>query len=261
MDITNYNAFTQKLADNLQSDPRVLGLVALGSMAQTNRLPDSWSDHDFFVVTQHSVQEGFRQDLSWLPDAANIVLQVRETAHGLKVLYQNAHIIEFAIFDEQELHLAKVNDYRVIFDRANINAQMAQIVRDSSAEADHFDAERAYAIFLSLLLIGAGRAARGEIISAHQFVKQFALGELTALLVRHLPPAAGAQLDNLNPTRRFERAYPALAAELNAVLLLEPLSSARSLLALADRELRNRLSNYPSAAVEVVQRYLADRLT
>jgi hypothetical protein len=257
MDLLSYNAFTEQLTANLKAYPRVLGLVALGSMAQTRRQPDAWSDHDFFVVTQTGTQEAFRQDVSWLPDMANIVLNVRETAHGLKIIYQNAHVLEFAVFDEQELHLAKVNDYRVLFDHANISAQMAQIAAASTQESSAYDATRSFALFLSQLLIGAGRAARGETISAHQFIKQFALVELLALLAHTLPPIDDAQMDSLNPSRRFERAYPALAAEVNAALLLEPLTAAQVLLGLAERELRPHVLHYPLAAVAVVRGYLA----
>ena len=43
-------AYTRQLVQTLESDARVLGLVALGSMAsETYR--DQWSDHDFWVIT------------------------------------------------------------------------------------------------------------------------------------------------------------------------------------------------------------------
>lgn len=254
MDIHAYNAFTEQLITNLTPDPRVLGLVALGSMAQQSRLPDAWSDHDFFVITQAGVQESFRQDVSWLPNAAYIVINVRETAHGLRVVYQNGHLIEFAIFDEQELHLAKVNDYRVLFDRATIAAQMVQIVEDSSRSS--FDAARSMAMFLGQLIVGAGRAARGEVLSAHQIIKQLALVDLLALLEAYLPAPDKAPLDNFNPTRRFEQVYPALGAQINAMLLQPPIAAAQSLLELADRHLRAVLPDYPTQAVEVTRRYL-----
>jgi lincosamide nucleotidyltransferase B/F len=254
MDLHTYNAFTTQLIANLTPDPRVLGLVALGSMAQQSRLPDAWSDHDFFVITQAGAQEWFRQNLSWLPDAAHIVINVRETAHGLRVVYQSGHLIEFAIFDEQELHLAKVNDYRVLFNRANIAAQMVQIVAESSQSK--FDAARSMSMFLGQLIVGAGRAARGEVLSAHQIIKQFALVDLLALLGAYLPALDKAPLDNFNPTRRFEQVYPALGAQINAMLLQAPIAAAQSLLDLADQQLRDVLPNYPAQAVEVTRRYL-----
>lgn len=47
MDPNAYNQFTETLVGNLNRDERVLGLVAVGSMAATHHQPDEWSDHDF----------------------------------------------------------------------------------------------------------------------------------------------------------------------------------------------------------------------
>jgi lincosamide nucleotidyltransferase len=254
MDIDSYNAFTQQLLENLKPDSRVLGIVALGSMAQQSRMPDQWSDHDFFVITTSGEQEVFRQDVSWLPDEGNIVLHVRETAHGLKVLYASAHVIEFAVFDLQELFLAKANDYRVLYDNADISTRMQKIARSSSYHP--LDETRAFSLFLSQLLIGAGRYARGEVLSAHGFIKNYAIAELLPLLVKYLPAANKKPLDNLDPVRRFELVFPDVAAEINASLLQPPLTCAHELLVLADRHLSAKLSDYPTQAVEVVQHYL-----
>jgi hypothetical protein len=51
MHLDAYNQFTQGLVDNLSANERVLGLVAVGSMAATHHQPDAWSDHDFLIVT------------------------------------------------------------------------------------------------------------------------------------------------------------------------------------------------------------------
>jgi hypothetical protein len=120
MQLEEFRAFSQQLKANLEADNRVLGLVFLGSSAEQGRVPDAYSDHDFFVITVKAVQEDFRQNLDWLPDSANIVIKYRETEHGLKVVFANGHLIEFAIFDEDELLLARVNDYRVDLDKTTI---------------------------------------------------------------------------------------------------------------------------------------------
>jgi len=114
MQLDAFRQWTARLQANLDGDSRVgdsrvIGLVLLGSSAEVSRIPDAWSDHDFFVVTVDGVQENFR---TGLPDAEQIVLHPRETAHGLKVLFADGHLIEFAIFDLKELRLARVNDYR-----------------------------------------------------------------------------------------------------------------------------------------------------
>src|SRR5207237_5609069 len=117
MDRTAYDRFSERLHQRLAADERVLGLVALGSMSG-EPAPDEWSDHDFFVITRAGEQERMRTDLSWLADAGQIVLSYRETAHGVKVLYRNAHLLEFAVFDLEELSLARVNRYRTLLDRS-----------------------------------------------------------------------------------------------------------------------------------------------
>jgi hypothetical protein len=52
-----YLDFQNSLIQNLCEHPDVLGLVFLGSSADTTRA-DEWSDHDFFVVT-HSGKQAF----------------------------------------------------------------------------------------------------------------------------------------------------------------------------------------------------------
>ncbi|HYG62421.1 MAG TPA: hypothetical protein VEL74_07555, partial [Thermoanaerobaculia bacterium] len=132
MDAAAYERFTERLLQSLAADSTVLGLVALGSMAALDTKPDRWSDHDFFVIVRTGEQEGFRRDLSWLPDRGNLVLSYRETAHGLKALYEDGHLVEFAVFDPGELHLAKVNRYRVLLDRGGeVTAAMARIREES----------------------------------------------------------------------------------------------------------------------------------
>src|SRR5437660_8165424 len=123
MERTAYDRFSERLHQRLAADERVLGLVALGSMSG-EPLPDEWSDHDFFVITRPGEQERMRTDLSWLPDAEAIAFSYRETAHGLKVFYSSAHLLEFAVFDFAELQLARVNRYRTLLDRGGVEERM-----------------------------------------------------------------------------------------------------------------------------------------
>ncbi len=142
MELDAFRRWTIRLQANLDADSRVIGLVLLGSSAEVGRIPDAWSDHDFFVVTVDGVQEDFRTDLSWLPDAEQIVLHPRETAHGLKALFADGHLIEFAIFDLKELRLARVNDYRVLLDKTDgsIHRALPELAADSVP--GHFDRKR-----------------------------------------------------------------------------------------------------------------------
>jgi lincosamide nucleotidyltransferase len=253
MKIEAYRQLTENLKSNLDKDERVLALIALGSMAETSRIPDNWSDHDFFVITQTGEQENFRTDLAWLPAHDQIILSIRETAHGLKVLYNNGHLLEFAVFDTAELQVARVNDYRILFDKAEISPMLISLVRD---ELPTVNMHKELSMVLALLLVGAGRYARGEKLSAHLFIKSYALYHLLPLLRQHLAAADPSPLDTLDPIRRFEQVFPEIGAEINQILLLPPVEAALDMLELVDRLLRDTLPDYPAQAADVVKAYL-----
>jgi hypothetical protein len=175
MNSADYHRFSEELRSGLQQDERVLGLVALGSMAEWDYLPDAWSDHDFFVVTQPGTQEAFRNE--WLAGQ-----------------------------------------------------------------------------FLTALLVGVGRYRRGERLSGRELVKAQALRHLLVLLARHRDSPRRSLLDDLDPFRRFEGAFPTLGQELDSLLDRETTEAARILLALALRELPGIL---PEQAVEAIRQRLA----
>ena len=250
MELEAFRRWTQRLIDNLKQDERVLGLVMLGSAAEIRRIPDAWSDHDFFVITQPGVQEAMRVNLDWLPDAEQIVLSPRETEHGLKVLFADGHVIEFAVFDLEEVHRARVNDYRVLFEPAD--GAISALVRQSEerdASAPPFDHGREAELLLSLVVIGSGRVARGEVLVGSRFIKDFALSAYLRMLAHQVAPAPGSIPDNLDPFRRVEQCYPQIAPRIHALLMLPPLDAATALVDLAV----STLHSLPAAALPVVR--------
>ncbi len=255
MDRPAFDSFVRSLEASLASDSRVVGLVALGSMSGLGVPADEFSDHDFFVVTVSGAQEAFRTDLGWLPGAEGAVLVHRETAHGLKVVLPDGHLLEFAVFDLDELLVARANRYAVLFDRGGVAVRMAEVAaKPVELPADRWLSGQ----LLGNLLVGGGRAARGELLSARLFVAGYATGHLLRLLSRHVPAEAVVTLDDLDPFRRFERAYPGLGGELNAALARDPLEAALALLDLAHRELGPILPAWPSGAVEAVGKRLRE---
>jgi hypothetical protein len=233
MDAAAYRDFTERLLARVGADSEVIGLVALGSMSGEPPLADSFSDHDFFVVVAAGAQERLRTDLSWLPDAADVVLSFRETAHGLKALWSSGHLAEFAVFSPEELALARVNRYRVLLDRADLVERMAR-VRSATVEQARGsvpDERWTVGMFLGALVVGSGRWARGERLSGHQLVRCAALGHLVSLLRSALPPERAVILDDLDPLRRLERAAPGDAREILDALTLPAPAAARALLA------------------------------
>jgi hypothetical protein len=229
-----YRAFTAELRSRLADDARVIGLVAVGSMADRDYAPDEWSDHDFFVITPPGEQEALRVDLAWLPRRERVALSFREAEHGLKVIYDDGHMLEFAVFDLDEIALAGLSRYRVLLDRGKVEERTASVKSQRRPqESDEF----LFGMTIASALVAAGRARRGELLAAAFFVT-WTLKHLTALLVRVVPSANEAILDEFDSLRRFEYAYPQLGAELAAIVRRAPDTAAVALLDVAERELR-----------------------
>jgi hypothetical protein len=254
MDRASYTAMTGELCDRLVSDERVVGLVALGSMAERDYEPDRWSDHDFFVIVHEPWAEAMRRDVGWLPRPEQITLALRETAHGSKVVYDDGHLVEFAVFTLAEVGLAKVSRYRVLIDRGGVEEAVAAI---SGEMQPRHVVELRYELGMlaTNVLVGVGRHRRGEQLSAHQFVAGHALGHLLRALTAMPSPDVGL-LDGLDPRRRFERVHPAIGAELGA-LLTRPLPElALGLLAVARRELGDRSPDDVLVTMAVIERLI-----
>jgi len=249
----DYRAFTRELAERLERDERAIGLVAVGSMADRDYAPDEWSDHDFFVITPPGGQEELRNDLSWLPRTDRIALSVRETEHGLIVIYDDGHLLEFAVFDLEEIALAGVNRYRVLLDRGGVEERVEHVAANPRPSRD--DAFL-FGKTVTAALVAAGRGRRGETLSA-AFLVTWATTYLNRLLIRTLPAANGSLLDGFDSLRRFERAYPELGAELAAIVRLDPADGGPAILDVLERELRPLRPDLPWPAVDAVRARLA----
>src|SRR5262245_25758285 len=104
MDAADYEAYAAQLTADLQARPEVLGLVAVGSFAVG---ADRYSDHDFFVIAPADSTEALRRDLTWLPAHERLVIAIRETQHGIKAVYDDGHLVEYAVFTPDEIALAR----------------------------------------------------------------------------------------------------------------------------------------------------------
>ncbi|MFP2902809.1 hypothetical protein, partial [Corallococcus sp. 4LFB] len=164
MDTAAYQAFTMELTRRVDADGRFRGLVALGSMAARDYPPDDFSDHDFFVIAWPGHAETLRHERGWLPRAEDVALVFRETAHGLKVVYRDGHLLEFAVFDLEELSFARVNRYRVLLDKGGVTERMDARARDTAVELQRTAPDDAWLFgqWLTQVLVGMGRHARGE---------------------------------------------------------------------------------------------------
>jgi hypothetical protein len=254
MDAAGYAAFTTELTRGADADGRIRGLVALGSMAARDYVPDDFSDHDFFIVAWPGHAETLRQAPGWLPRAEDIAHAFRETAHGLKVVYRDGHLLEFAVFDLEELSFARVNRYRVLLDRDGaVTARMDAQATLTEEELQRTAPEDAWLFgqWLSQVLVGLGRHARGEGLSGrarlHEAARLFCV-----LLARHVPAPEASLLDGLDALRRVERVYPATGGELARAMEGDTPGLARTLLRLAEREL-SHVPAYPRDGVAAVR--------
>lgn len=252
MQPTAHAALTDELVASLRADERVLGLVLLGSTAEG---ADAFSDHDLFVVTTPGSQEAMRTDLGWLPPAAPPVLVLRETAHGLKIVLDDGHLIELAVFDLAELGVARVNRWRVAFDRGGVQERMEEVARASAAASAAASADPGWLFrqVVTCALVGATRHQRGETLSGTSLVKGLALRHLLELVTAVVPIHGEPVLDDLDPFRRFERAYPAMGRALAGLLRLEPDACALGLLAVAEQEVAHLRPDLPWGTVAIVR--------
>jgi hypothetical protein len=152
------------------------------------------------------------------------------------VIYDDGHMLEFAVFDLDEIGLARVNRYRVLLDRGEVEARTESVrSQPRPPQSDEF----LFGMTVASALVAAGRARRGELLTAAFFVT-WTLKHLTALVVRVVPTANTSTLDEFDSLRRFESAYPQLGAELAEIVRRTPYAAAVALLDVAERELRQR---------------------
>jgi len=233
MPLERFLRYSAKLIANAEADNDVLGLVLVGSTADISRV-DEWSDHDFFWVVKNGLGEKYRQDLSWIPEIDEAVLTPRETAHGLKVVFKNGQVLEFAVFEDSELELAGLNTYAVPVDKTNI-AERCEVIERRSATKPEFNWDQEFELMLALILIGVGRFRRGEVLIAGQFIRSYVLDKLVGLIRATIAPLAGSEQseDNLNRFRRFEIQYPAYASNIEDALQRDADQAALELLNIA----------------------------
>jgi hypothetical protein len=225
--VSDFDRYLAELVTACERHARITGLVLMGSTADRSRV-DGWSDHDFAVIAPTDALEPLRGDLSWLPRSESMVACAREWHDGFKVIYADGAVIEFAVTDLEGLSTFRSNAWEVAYGGETVTSVMRAV---SAKTAPHGgDA----AVFLTSLLVGVGRARRGEVLSAGASVRGLAMEHLLVLL-RADP--LDARLDDLDPRRRFELVHPSLARELGLALEHPVEQCARLLLHIAEREL------------------------
>jgi hypothetical protein len=249
MNASTDDPYLAALAATAASRPDVVGLVAFGSTADRGRR-DQWSDHDFAWVVAPGREQGYRDDLGWLPETSRIVLSVAEDHGGVKVVYDDGRLAEFGVTSAEGLSSWMANRTETLVDRGGVDEAMDGVMRRTAATTPV--PARAVGLLVTAVLVGAGRARRGELLSAGQLVRGEAAGHLLTAW-RECRHPGDPRLDRLDPRRRVEVVDPGFAAELETALRLDPDECGRRLLELAERELAPGWDDFPARAIEVVR--------
>jgi hypothetical protein len=249
-----FTEYLDALVDGVTTDDRVLGLVGLGSTA-LERPPDRYSDHDVWLVVVDGSQDEFRRSPWWLPEPQRIVLWAFETEHGRTAMYDDGHLVEAAVFAPDELSVTRANHARVFLDRERIAERVAAAQAATTPRPLAGEPGDVVGRIVFLLVVGSARHLRGERLSGHRFVKEFAVDRLLALVSDRLAPAPGSDPDGLDPWRRVEESYPVVADSISEALTLPTPQAARSLLDLVEAHL-GHVDGFPEAALAAARRWL-----
>jgi hypothetical protein len=254
MELVEFEEFTSELLENLAARTEVIGLVLMGSTADRSR-HDEWSDHDFPVVTESGMQDSLKSDLGWLPRFEKLVLCAIDPEEGFKAFYENGHVLELDVASLEELLTWHGNDYDVVLDRGGVAEAMATIAAKEKPSA-LADAERDIRIFLTLLLVGVGRARRGEVLIAGAAIRSAAVSRLVDVWRLRIPGDRPERLDSLESRRRFELVYPEAGRVIGDALEADVETAARKLLDLAERGLAAGWEAFPRDAAAALRKRL-----
>jgi hypothetical protein len=254
MEPRRFKAFLAGLQAAVEPDFRVLALITVGSTAD-GTLRDHYSDHDVWLVAEAAAAATYLDDVGWLPTSPEIVATARFGGHYRTVVFDDGHLLTYAVLDLTALEEATLERYAVLFDRGGATA-LAEAARNRTLAA------RAQALASPDLLPNIAilcwsaylRSKRGEHLSAASYVGA-AVGRILDVLSAHGRLPRGPTTDALDPARRLELTAPALAAELIGALGTPATSSAPALLALLERELRPHAPQLPWSIVETVRRW------
>lgn len=225
----DFDDFLEELAATARRRPDVIGLAGFGSTADRTRV-DEWSDHDFAWITIPGAEERYRRSRDWLPAPERIAMHVVEHHGGVKVIYDDGHLAEFGVASLENLATWETNRGVALVDDGGLEAALTASARHRGAPVVPADE---VALALSAILVGVGRARRGERLSGGSSVRGAAQHILRALGATS--PDSYPPLDALDPHRRVEQVHPGFAADLSDALERPLEECGRRMLDLAER--------------------------
>lgn len=257
-DPTRFTALSRGLAAGVEERDGLIGLVLLGSASDdAAHRRDEWSDHDFFALIADGRGQEVRPDLTWLPDQDRLAVTAREGEIGFVAVYDDGHVFEFAFSEAGELEGAVAGEATVVVDDdRGTTADLIARARANAAARDRFDPVNDAALVFVKLLLGTGRARRGEVLNAGQFVRGAAVIHLVRAIRGRFGERSTARRDIIDPLRRFERDFPEWGARIAEATSAPVEDAARELYALAREILEPGWDAFPVRAADAVARRL-----
>lgn len=202
------------LADRLKKRNDCLGLLALGSCAEHERL-DEWSDLDFFVFVEKGSQSRYLSNLDWLEECAPLAFVFRNTKDGHKILWEDGVYAEYAVFELDMMSDIPYSKGTFIFKRDGVDLLESSLL---SMPNPYQTIEYASNEILTNLYVGLLRYHRGEVLSAFRLIQVHAIDRFIAMA--HLVyPTQSTQIDLFSLERRVEQRHPELIEVFNKSLL------------------------------------------
>lgn len=213
MNVTLINRLNQ-LSDSLKKRNDCIGLLALGSCAEQERL-DEWSDLDFFVIVEKGSQLQYLSNLDWLKECAPLTFVFRNTKDGHKILWEDGVYAEYAVFELDMMSDIPFSKGKFIFKRDGIDLLISSLL---SMPNPYQTIEYATNEVLTNLYVGLLRYHRGEVLSAFRLIQVHAIDRIIAM-AHEIYPTHSTQVDLFSLERRIEQRHPELIELFNNSLL------------------------------------------
>ena len=252
--MTRFEALSAGLADGVRSHAGLIGLVLLGSASdEAAARRDEWSDHDFFALIEPGRGAEMRRDLSWLPEPERLVLTAREGEIGFVAVYDDGHVFEFAYSEVDELAGAVAGEATVAVDDATGSVRrLIEVAHARAAASDRFDPVNDSRLVLVKLLIGVGRARRGELLNAGHLVRTWAVQHLIRAMRGRFADRSTTLRDTIDPVRRFETDFPEWGARIAGILDAPVEVAAHGLYRFTREALEPGWPEFPSSGADAV---------
>lgn len=245
-----HRTWLSRAVSTLRSHPDVIGVVAMGSTAVPERV-DEWSDHDIAIITTPGAEDPFRDGRTWMPAPEDLVMAVTEHHGGGKALYRDGHLVEWGVASLEDFRTWLADDYAVLYDAGGVAEAAAHIAgkpHRGAEDSPHVDAM----LFLSSLLVGVGRARRGELLVAGRNVREEAVSKLLWAIVGCSGVSSPDRLDGL---RRLESVIPTASRRIADACAMPIEDCGRQLLHIAQSEITDP-AVLPPEAVAALRRKL-----